>query len=372
MKKRILSVVFSMFIVCAVGIIGWCLWKVIPKMKEYHESSEAYDSIRESAVTSFGSDEEETASEAVSETEEPSATPVPSSVPVTSLPDFAMLDKIQGSAHYEASVPVEEQVRKYEDEEEYSYLPKEDTVTVDPASVRDAVHIDWDAFSGTDICAWFQMDSLSYPVMHTDNNDFYLHHLPDGSYNYGGSLFLYDKNDPMFTGQSSFIYGHNMNDGSMFGTLKNCLSEKYAGHVFYVYLPDGTRHTYQFYSVCLIPQTSQAYTWSFSDTAAFMNWQSFLREQSDFECGLLPDEHGRFVTLSTCNGMSGTNKRLIVVGKEVSVEKLQEPASWYDSYRDNYSDSVSDMRLSSDRIRDMLREMQDAVVKEASSLRYGS
>ena len=77
--------------------------------------------------------------------------------------------------------------------------------------VKNAIGIDWDSLKGTDAVAWFQMDDISYPVMQKPgDDDYYLHRLPNGEYNYGGSLFLYSKNNPLLTDESSFIYGHNI------------------------------------------------------------------------------------------------------------------------------------------------------------------
>jgi hypothetical protein len=62
------------------------------------------------------------------------------------------------------------------------------------------------------------------------------------------------------------------------------------------------------------------------------------------------DKDGHFVTLSTCNGLSGTQHRLIVCGKQTSVDKLQAPASWYDGYRHNYDEQISALRRMAEEI----------------------
>lgn len=202
--------------------------------------------------------------------------------------------------------------------------------------VKDALQIDWDAFRDTEIVAWFQMDDISYPIMQHEDDAYYLHHLPDGSYNSGGSLFLLSHNNPFLTDQSSFVYGHNMNNGSMFGKLKQYLFETFKDHMFYIYLPDGTRHVYQFFSVAKVPQDSKAYIWSFESDATFLEWQNWMLEQSMVPASLSSSQDARYVTLSTCSGYSGTNNRLVVCGQEVRVDKLQKPASWYQDYKTKY------------------------------------
>lgn len=313
-KKKgsiLLNWIFRLIVISALGVLIFCGVKLLPKLLEYKASDDAFNKLKNEAVTDLDQGdllEDETSDEPVLEEEES--------------PD-----------------------------------------------VSDALGIDWEAFKGTDIVAWFQMDDISYPVMQSEDNDFYLHHLPDGSYNYGGSLFLYSENDAMFTDQSSFIYGHNMNNGSMFGTLKNYTSEEYAGHRFYLYLPDGTRHEYVFFSVALVGQSSQCYTWSFANEASFENWQKWMKESSMIDCVAQIDTTKNYVTLSTCNGYAGTNHRLVVCGQEQRVDKLQAPASWYNDYAERREASRSENLDVANELEAELSEQQRALREDIYNVR---
>ena len=181
-KNVFVSVFLAVCIVAALGALGFCLWHFVPKLLDYKASDEAFETIKDEAIKDY---------------------------------DLVMADKLHDKG---------ESVAESVDEDESEYVP----------DLTDAISVDWEAFAGTDIVAWLQLDSISYPVMQAEDNDYYLHKLPDGSYNYGGSLFLYNQNSPMFTDQSSFIYGHNMNNGSMFGRLKNYVDDQYVGHKFYL------------------------------------------------------------------------------------------------------------------------------------------
>lgn len=198
-----------------------------------------------------------------------------------------------------------------------------------PDDLDQAIHIDWDALAGTDTVAWLQLDGISYPVLQAEDNETYLHHLPDGTYNYGGSLFLYNANDAAFTDESSFIYGHNMADGSMFGRLRDYTDSSYADHKFYLYLPDGDRLTYRFYSIVSASQDDSAYTWSFSSEASFLSWQEQMKGRSLYGNTPSPSGDAKYLTLSTCNGYAGTSQRLLLTGQLEARYHLQEPASWY-------------------------------------------
>lgn len=241
------------------------------------------------------------------------------------------------------------------------YNPIVNDVEVDESvDLSDAIQIDWDAFADTEIVAWFQMDDISYPIMQHDDNSYYLKHLPDGTYNGGGSLFLLNHNNPMFTDQSSFVYGHNMNNGSMFGKLKRYITNESKDHLFYIYLPDGTRHVYQFFSVATVYQESKAYTWAFGANESYMEWQNWMLEQSMVDTSCKPSEDARYVTLSTCNGYSGTNHRLVVCGQEIRVDTLQQPASWYDSYLESYNQKNDEKKQRADALASELEAVQQS------------
>ena len=89
-----------------------------------------------------------------------------------------------------------------------------------------------------DAVAWlYSPDTvIDYPVMQTDNYSYYLSHLPDGTVNKNGSLFIDYNNAADFSGQLTVIYGHHMKSGLMFGSLKGYKNQKYYEEHPYMYL----------------------------------------------------------------------------------------------------------------------------------------
>ncbi|MEI3102433.1 MAG: class B sortase [Oscillospiraceae bacterium] len=57
---------------------------------------------------------------------------------------------------------------------------------------------------------------INYPIAHTEDNFTYLDHLLSGEYNANGTIFVDCQDNPDFSGKNTRVYGHNMNDGSMF------------------------------------------------------------------------------------------------------------------------------------------------------------
>ena len=89
------------------------------------------------------------------------------------------------------------------------------------------LRIDFDKLKklNPEIIAWIYIPGLkiSYPVMHTGDNNKYLHTTYRGTYAYAGSIFMDCDNDPDFYDRHTIIYGHNMNNGTMFGRLRRCI-----------------------------------------------------------------------------------------------------------------------------------------------------
>ena len=86
--------------------------------------------------------------------------------------------------------------------------------------------------------------NINYVVAQANNNSYYLRRLLDGTYASGGSLFADYRCSADFSDWNTVIYGHQMNNGTMFGELANYRDPAYyAEHpVMYLYVP-GRRYT---------------------------------------------------------------------------------------------------------------------------------
>ena len=95
-----------------------------------------------------------------------------------------------------------------------------------------------------DIVAWIQIPGIGvdYPVVQGEDNEHYLHYTFDGKENIAGSIFLDFRNKADFTDRKVILYGHNMQDGSMFSQLEKYQDDDFReeqGRVI-LYLPDKT------------------------------------------------------------------------------------------------------------------------------------
>lgn len=109
-----------------------------------------------------------------------------------------------------------------------------DDAGFDPADVEglSEVNVDWDALLAVngDTVAWLYVPNtnINYPVVRGSDNEYYLTHDFDGAQgwlaNYG-AVFMDYRNEPDWSDQSYFIYGHHMNDGSMFADVAGMTSQ---------------------------------------------------------------------------------------------------------------------------------------------------
>lgn len=70
-----------------------------------------------------------------------------------------------------------------------------------------------------DIVGWISGAGMDYPVVQGSDNEYYLKHLADKTYNSVGAVFLDFRNSSDLSDKISVIYGHNVRDNRMFGAL---------------------------------------------------------------------------------------------------------------------------------------------------------
>lgn len=173
-----------------------------------------------------------------------------------------------------------------------------------------------------DIVGWLISDSgeINYPIVRGADNSYYLNHLFDGTYNKNGALFMDYRNTPGFVDRNTFIYGHNMKNGSMFAPLL-----QYADQAYYdaypemrIITPDGT-YRLEIFSGYTTTGDSASYQLDFYDDGAYVDYISQIKEQSDFVSDVEVDTEDKIITLSTC-AYSFDEARYLVHAKLVKEE----------------------------------------------------
>ena len=100
--------------------------------------------------------------------------------------------------------------------------------------------------------------SIYYPICHTDNNTYYLTHTALKRYSRSGCIFMESENDTDFSDGVTYLYGHNMHNGTMFAELNNYLEDKYLKEhsKIYIYIEQATL-TFEVTSVQVVEGSSE-------------------------------------------------------------------------------------------------------------------
>lgn len=166
--------------------------------------------------------------------------------------------------------------------------------------------------------------NISLPIVQGSDNSFYLSHAVTGAYSTNGTLFVDSRIEEGLEAPNSIIYGHNMKNGTMFGSLHKYddpdFIKKDGNDTFYIY-SGKNMYTYKIYSVHNTPTVNKTYTISFADDASFTEFIDTMLEQSivETDVSIVPGDHT--VTLSTCT--DDPEIRLVVQAVRVATTPLE-------------------------------------------------
>ena len=173
-----------------------------------------------------------------------------------------------------------------------------------------------------DVVGWLYCEDtlLNYPVAQAANNDYYLRRLLDGSYNYGGTLFMDYRCDAAAGDWCTTIYGHSMQDDTMFGSLLDYKKQSYYDeHPVLWYFTPGQAYKVELIGGYLTNSTSEVYaapeTPEERDAVA-----ARVKNNSTFVSNVTWEEDSRLLMLSTCS-YETEDSRYVLLGKLVPVTK---------------------------------------------------
>lgn len=166
-----------------------------------------------------------------------------------------------------------------------------------------------------DVLGWICIpdSAISYPLIRAVDNQEYLRRAWDGTPSQVGCIFLECQNRSDFSDFNTIIYGHYMNDGTMFGSLHNYKEQEYWDTHPYIYIVtnDGVRR-YQVFSAYEAGVTEDTYRLYFENDERKQSSLDFYVEKSIREGKLLPETDDRILTLSTCTKLSAVQTRWVV------------------------------------------------------------
>ena len=163
--------------------------------------------------------------------------------------------------------------------------------------------------------AWIKVNNtnIDYPIVKADNNDFYLNHSFDKNKNSAGWIFADYRNKFDNTDKNLVIYGHNMRDDSMFGSLKWVINEDWYNNEdnkYITLITENETQVYEVFSVYQIEKEDYYIQTEFSDDNNFEQFVNTIKKRSIKEFNTDVSKDDNILTLSTC---ANNNKYRVVL-----------------------------------------------------------
>lgn len=155
----------------------------------------------------------------------------------------------------------------------------------------------------SDCIGWIYVPNtkISYPVVQTTNNDYYLKRLFNKTYGISGTVFLDTRNESDMSDRHMILYGHHMKNGTMFADAENYKDQIYADeHPNGMYITPDKVYDITFFAGYLTDAYNDSWTLDFTD-AEFAEWIENAKQRSHFYSEVTPEIDDQILTLSTCS-----------------------------------------------------------------------
>lgn len=172
-----------------------------------------------------------------------------------------------------------------------------------------------------------QGNQISYPILQGTDNEYYLEHTAYYSENKSGSIFIDHRCKDGLESRNCIIYGHDMLNNSMFGSLIQYSSKSYYDQnpTFDIYV--GYKHyKYYVFAAYETPAIGDTYTYDFANDEEFHAYLEACWARKLYSTNVESvSTEDKIITLSTCT-RHDDNKRFIVQmvrGEEIIDENNQ-------------------------------------------------
>lgn len=173
-----------------------------------------------------------------------------------------------------------------------------------------------------DTIGWLTVNNtnVNYPVVQTNDNDYYLNHAYDKSKNIAGWIFADFRNNMDNIDnidKNTIIYGHSGLKGNlMFSSLEKTLEKSWytnENNLNIYFSIKGKDYNFKIFSIYTIDVTSDYLDINFSTEEDYINFISMIKNRSINNFNVEVTTNDKILTLSTC--YKDDSKRLVVHAK---------------------------------------------------------
>lgn len=174
-----------------------------------------------------------------------------------------------------------------------------------------------------DTIGWIQVSgtNINYPVVQSSDNDYYLKRDFTKEKNKGGWIFLDYRNKINNLSKNNIIYGHRRYNKSMFGTLKNVLTNSWQqnpdNHIIKISTTEYN-YLFQVFSVYQIPYETYYLQTDFTSNGSYLDFLNTILSRSEYNFNTEVNAETIILTLSTCHNKED---RLVVHSKLIKANQ---------------------------------------------------
>ena len=173
------------------------------------------------------------------------------------------------------------------------------------AIADDSLKVDFEKLRkiNPDVVGWirYKCANIDYPIVQGRDNSGYLYTRFDGAYSDFGTLFVDAATEAPFEQFNTIVYGHHMQDGSMFGSLKKLKDTEFCRkHPKMELATPAGNYDLEIWAFLNQPSDSKVFTNNVSleqDQSAYIEW---IRENAEYTTDADITADDRLVILSTC------------------------------------------------------------------------
>jgi len=185
------------------------------------------------------------------------------------------------------------------------------------------VNLNYYIQKNSETVAWLQVNGtkVNYPVVQHSDNNFYLEHDFYKRKTTNGWIFGDYRNNFETFNNNTIIYGHNLINDTMFGTIPHLLNKNWFANKNNHYIKLSTKNTnsiWQIFSVYKIEPTTDYLQTKFNSTTNYQNFLDKLKNRSTYNFNIDLNYTDKIITLSTCDDI-GT-KRVAIHAKLIKIE----------------------------------------------------
>lgn len=154
-----------------------------------------------------------------------------------------------------------------------------------------------------DVVGWVKIPNtpIDYPVVKTEDNDFYLHHNIKKEKSNAGTIFMDFRNEGKLKDKNTILYGHNMKDGSMFKGLISYNKQEFFNENSIIEFSDLNNTIYwEIFSVYITDTDFDYLKTDFTTDGEYEKFLEDIHNKSSYDTGITVSKDDKILTLSTC------------------------------------------------------------------------